>query len=60
MGVKIVEAPIRYDARTDGKKLSPMDGMPTMLMLLRCLRWRPALAAGEQPSPEQTSKKLPL
>ena len=54
MGVKIVETPIRYDARTDGKKLSPMDGLPTMLMLLRCLRWRRrrssrrAARAGEQ------------
>ena len=47
-GVKIVEAPIRYDARTDGKKLSPLDGLPTMLMLLRCLRWRPVAGAVEQ------------
>lgn len=42
MGVRITEAPIRYDARRDGKKLSPLDGLPTILMLLRCLRWRPA------------------
>jgi glycosyltransferase involved in cell wall biosynthesis len=42
LGVRIVETPIRYDARTDGKKLSPMDGIPTMQMLLRCLRWQPA------------------
>jgi glycosyltransferase involved in cell wall biosynthesis len=43
MGVRIVEAPIRYDARRDGKKLSPLDGLPTVAMLLRCLRWRPSV-----------------
>ena len=57
MGVKIVETPIRYDARTDGKKLSPLDGLPTMLMLLRCLRWRPGQASSEQTSSEQTSRQ---
>lgn len=41
LGAQIVEAPIRYEARTDGKKLTPMDGIPTLGMLLRCLRWRP-------------------
>jgi len=41
MQVKIVEAPIRYAARTDGKKLSPLDGLPALSMLWRCLRWRP-------------------
>ena len=39
---RIVETPIRYEARRDGKKLSPLDGWPTLLMLLRCLRWRPS------------------
>jgi glycosyltransferase involved in cell wall biosynthesis len=39
---RIVETPIRYEARSDGKKLSPLDGWPTLLMLLRCLRWRPS------------------
>ncbi|MCC7370031.1 MAG: glycosyltransferase family 2 protein [Chloroflexi bacterium] len=43
LGVPIVETPIRYEARTDGKKLTPMDGLPTVLMLFRCLRWRPAV-----------------
>ncbi|MFN8635645.1 MAG: glycosyltransferase family 2 protein [Chloroflexota bacterium] len=52
MKVRIVETPIRYDARTDGKKLSPLDGLPTVMMLLRCLRWRPATRAGVlRPSP---------
>ena len=41
LGVRIVEAPIGYDAREEGKKLSPMDGFPTMLALLRYRRWRP-------------------
>jgi dolichol-phosphate mannosyltransferase len=50
MGVKIVETPIQYDARTDGKKLSPMDGLPTVLMLLRCLRWRPSTDTRRLPS----------
>ena len=40
-GARIVEAPIRYQARTDGKKLTPMDGLPTVAMLVRCLRWQP-------------------
>jgi glycosyltransferase involved in cell wall biosynthesis len=47
MQVKIVETPIRYDARTDGKKLSPLDGLPTVLMLLKCLRWRPSERTGK-------------
>lgn len=42
MKVRIVETPIRYEARTDGKKLSPLDGWPTLMMLLRCLRWQPS------------------
>jgi glycosyltransferase involved in cell wall biosynthesis len=51
--ITIVETPIRYDARTDGKKLSPMDGLPTMLMLLRCLRWRPSAGIEKLPSSER-------
>jgi len=46
MKVRIVETPIRYEARRDGKKLSPLDGLPTVLMLLRCSRWRPGPDAG--------------
>jgi dolichol-phosphate mannosyltransferase len=42
LGVRIAETPIRYDAREEGKKLSPMDGFPTMLALLRYRCWRPA------------------
>ena len=49
LGVPIVETPIQYAARSDGKKLSPLDGLPTLLMLLRCLRWRPAGGDGKIP-----------
>jgi glycosyltransferase involved in cell wall biosynthesis len=41
MKVTIVEAPIRYAARRDGKKLSPLDGLPAIAMLWRCRRWQP-------------------
>jgi glycosyltransferase involved in cell wall biosynthesis len=40
-GVKIFETPIRYEHREEGKKLTPMDGWPTLLKLIECLRWRP-------------------
>jgi len=46
MRVKIVESPIRYAARRDGKKLSPLDGLPALSMLWRCLRWQPPQNAG--------------
>ncbi|MGE3268517.1 MAG: glycosyltransferase family 2 protein [Chloroflexota bacterium] len=39
--VPIVETPIQYQARSAGKKLSPLDGWPALLMLVRCLWWRP-------------------
>jgi dolichol-phosphate mannosyltransferase len=55
MGVKIVETPIRYDARTDGKKLTPMDGLPTMLMLLRSLGWKPTTRANQLSSSSTNS-----
>jgi glycosyltransferase involved in cell wall biosynthesis len=50
MGAKIVEAPIRHQARTDGKKLTPRDGLPTVAMLIRCLRWRPQPASSRPAS----------
>ena len=43
-------SPIRHEARTDGKELSPLDGWPTLLMLLRCRRSRPATGADTVPS----------
>lgn len=39
--VKIFEAPIRYDHRKEGKKLTPLDGLPTLQALLRYRFWRP-------------------
>jgi glycosyltransferase involved in cell wall biosynthesis len=39
-GIQIFEAPIRYDHREEGKKLTPWDGIPTLRKLISCLRWR--------------------
>jgi glycosyltransferase involved in cell wall biosynthesis len=39
--VKIQEAPIRYDPREEGKKLTPLDGLPTLGKLLTCRFWKP-------------------
>ena len=40
-GVQIHEAPIRYDHREEGKKLTPWDGIPTLGKLISCRLWRP-------------------
>lgn len=40
-GVRIHEAPIRYEHREEGKKLTPMDGLPTLQKLVQCRFWRP-------------------
>ena len=60
MGVKIVEVPIRYQARTDGKKLTPMDGLPALRMLFKCRNWQPAVPFRNQlralPSMYQTAE----
>lgn len=42
-GVKIYETPIRYEHREEGKKLTPMDGLPTLQKLFECRFWRPPL-----------------
>ncbi len=39
-GIQIFEAPIRYEHREEGKKLTPWDGIPTLRKLVSCLRWR--------------------
>jgi dolichol-phosphate mannosyltransferase len=41
LGVKIWEAPIRYEHREEGKKLTPWDGLPTVQNLLKYRFWRP-------------------
>jgi len=40
-GVQIHEAPIRYEHREEGKKLTPWDGIPTLHKLISCRFWRP-------------------
>jgi len=40
-GVKIFETPIRYEHREEGKKLTPMDGLPTLQKLIECRFWKP-------------------
>lgn len=42
-GYTIHEIPISYTARYDNKKLSPLDGLPTMRALWRYRRWKPGL-----------------
>jgi glycosyltransferase involved in cell wall biosynthesis len=52
-GVEIFETPIRYEHREEGKKLTPMDGLPTLAKLISCRSWRPERqwdAEGEQAS----------
>lgn len=40
LGIKIEEAPIRYEHREEGKKLTPWDGIPTLKALIK-YRFRP-------------------
>ncbi len=42
--VPMAQIPIQYTARSAGKKLTPLDGIPTVLMLLKTLRWQPGAA----------------
>lgn len=42
-GFTIHELPISYNARYDNKKLSPLDGLPTMRALWKYRRWNPAV-----------------
>ncbi|MGH2536506.1 MAG: glycosyltransferase family 2 protein [Candidatus Promineifilaceae bacterium] len=44
LGVRILETPIRYQHRQEGKKLTPWDGFPTLAKLVACRFWRPDLA----------------
>jgi glycosyltransferase involved in cell wall biosynthesis len=39
--IQILEAPIRYEHREEGKKLTPWDGLPTLGKLLQCRFWQP-------------------
>lgn len=40
-GIQILEAPIRYEHREEGKKLTPWDGLPTLSKLIECRFWQP-------------------
>ncbi len=42
--VQIAQTPIRYSPRREGKKLSPLDGLPTVMWLLKCRFWTPPVA----------------
>ncbi|HSK88612.1 MAG TPA: glycosyltransferase family 2 protein, partial [Anaerolineales bacterium] len=46
-GHVIREVPIQYTARYDNKKLSPLDGIPTMQALWKYRRWKPSMAYAE-------------
>lgn len=43
-GYAILELPIRYEARYENKKLSPLDGLPTLRALWRYRGWNPRAA----------------
>jgi len=43
-GYVIREVPIQYTARYDNKKLSPLDGIPTMQALWRYRHWKPSVS----------------
>ncbi|MEM7031793.1 MAG: glycosyltransferase family 2 protein [Chloroflexota bacterium] len=40
-GIRIAETPIRYDHREEGKKLTPLDGIPTLGTLIKFRLQRP-------------------
>lgn len=44
LGERIAEAPIRYEHREEGKKLTPWDGIPTLLTLFKFRSWSPETA----------------
>ena len=43
--VPIFEVPIRYEHREEGKKLTPMDGWPTLKKLIASRSWQPPRSA---------------
>jgi hypothetical protein len=45
-GYSILEVPIHYHARHDQKKLTPLDGLPTLRALIRYRFWQPPQAPG--------------
>ena len=55
-GVKIYEAPIRYEHREEGKKLTPLDGLPTLSKLISCRTWQPERRWGAKTKNTSPSK----
>jgi hypothetical protein len=49
-GCDICEVPIGYTARYEDKKLSPLDGLPTLAALWKYRSWRPARPIAVRPS----------
>jgi dolichol-phosphate mannosyltransferase len=47
-GYHIRELPIHYTARYENKKLSPLDGIPTMRALWKYRRWKPSVSAQQR------------
>jgi hypothetical protein len=45
-GHTIFELPISYTARHTDKKLSPLDGLPTLRALWKYRRWNPSTSTG--------------
>jgi glycosyltransferase involved in cell wall biosynthesis len=43
-GYAIQEVPIHYTARYENKKLSPLDGIPTLRALWKYRRWKPSVS----------------
>ena len=43
LGHQIIQLPISYTARYENKKLSPLDGIPTIKALLKYRNWKPSL-----------------
>ena len=47
---QIIQLPINYTARYENKKLSPLDGIPTIKALLKYRNWQPSLESVERES----------
>ncbi len=43
--IEIIEVPIKYEPRQEGKKLTPWDGLPTLKKLITCRFWKRDLEA---------------
>jgi dolichol-phosphate mannosyltransferase len=48
---KIIEVPIRYEPRQEGKKLTVWDGFPAVKALLKYWSWKPGVVLGGKETP---------